>query len=113
MAEVKLYRTYSYIDKNPVIDRVRTLLNDEGLFKRLGIVHEISGVSASTLRNWFHGDTRNPQHGTIAAVITSMGYREEFVKDKEIDIEKEREIARAWLAKRKKRGNAKPVGKKK
>jgi hypothetical protein len=84
-----------------VIDRVRTILQDENLFKRLGIVHEISGVSASTLHNWFHGDTRNPQHHTVAAVVTSLGYQEQFVKAKEIDIDKEIEVARAWLAKQK------------
>lgn len=101
MAKFRLYRTYSYIDKNPVIDRIRTILQDENLFKRLDIVHEISGVSTGTLYGWFHGDTRNPQHHTAAAVVTSLGYEEQFVKSKEIDIEKEREIARAWLAKQK------------
>jgi|SRR4051812_29081826 hypothetical protein len=103
MADFRVYRTYSYIDKNPVIDRVRTILQDEGVFTRLGIVHELSGVSASTLYNWFHGDTRNPQHHTTAAVITSLGYSEQYVKGKEIDIEKELEIARVWLAKQPKR----------
>jgi transcriptional regulator with XRE-family HTH domain len=97
MAELRVYRTYRYIDKNPVIDRVRTLVQDEGLFKKLGIVHEISGVATSTLNNWFHGETKNPQHGTIAAVITSLGYREEFIRDHDIDIEKERKVAADWL----------------
>ena len=95
MAELRVYRTYRYIDKNPVIDRVRTLVQDEGLFKKLGIVHEISGVATSTLNNW-HGETKNPQHGTIAAVITSLGYREEFIRDHDIDIEKERKVAADW-----------------
>lgn len=99
MADLRLYRTYRYIDKNPVIDRVRTIVQDEGLFKRLGIVHEISGVATSTLNNWFHGDTKNPQHATIAAVITSLGYEEQFVKTKDIDVERERKVAADWLAK--------------
>lgn len=100
---LRTYRTYSYIDKNPVIDKVRTLVQDEGLIKKLGIVHEISGVSTSTLDNWFNGKTRSPQHATIAAVITSLGYQEEFVKKKDIDIEKERGVAAAWLEKQEKR----------
>ena len=61
MAELKLYRTYKYTDKNPVIQRVRELIEDENLFKRLGIVHELSGVSYSCIHAWFHGTTRNPQ----------------------------------------------------
>ena len=39
---VRVYRTYNYVDKNPVIDKVRTLVQDEGLIKKLGVVHEAS-----------------------------------------------------------------------
>jgi hypothetical protein len=109
---VRVYRTYNYVDKNPVIDKMRTLIQDEGLIKKLPIVHEISGVSTSTLDNWFNGTTRSPQHATIAAVITSLGYREEFVKDHDIDVDKEREIAAAWLERQeKKRERAAPAKK--
>lgn len=97
---LRVYRTYNMIDKNPVIDKVRTLIQDEGLIKNLSAVHEISGVSTSTLDNWFNGHTRSPQHATIAAVITSLGYKEEFVKTKDIDVEAERKLGSAWLAKR-------------
>jgi hypothetical protein len=97
MAEVRVYRTYRYVDKNPVIDKARTILQDEGLFKKLTIVHEISGVATATMHNWFHGDTRNPQHGTIMAVLSALGYEETFVKKKEIDVEKERKLAADWL----------------
>ena len=96
---VRIYRTYQWVDKNPVIDKVRTLVQDEGLFKKLNIVHEISGVATTTLDNWFNGKTRSPQHGTIAAVITALGYEERFVKTKVLDIDKEREAAAAWLEK--------------
>jgi hypothetical protein len=96
---LRVYRTYSYVDKNPVIDKVRTLIQDEGLIKKLGIVHEISGVSTSTLDNWFNGTTRSPQHATIAAVVTSLGYQEKFVKEKNIDIEAERTAAAEWQEK--------------
>jgi len=100
---IRLYRTYSYIDKNPVIDKLRTLAQDEGLFTRLGILSEISNVSSTTMRNWWHGETRNPQHHTVAAVVTALGYEEQFVKKKTLDIEKERKIAADWLAKQPKR----------
>ncbi|MBR0753527.1 hypothetical protein JQ604_15165 [Bradyrhizobium jicamae] len=109
---LRVYRTYNMVDKNPVIDKVRTLVQDEGLIKKLGIVHEISGVSTSTLDNWFNGTTRSPQHATIAAVVTSLGYREEFVKDHDLDIEAERKAAAAWLEKQEKQkaaAKAKPA----
>src|SRR4051812_4516259 len=93
---IRLYRTYSFINKNPVIDKVRTLLQEEGLFKQLGAVADISTVGRGTLDKWFHGDTKNPQHHTIAAVITSLGYEEQFVKQTKIDIEAERKKGKAF-----------------
>ena len=107
---LRVYRTYNYIDKNPVIDKVRTLIQDEGLIKKLSVVHEISGVSTSTLDNWFNGTTRSPQHATIAAVITSLGYQERFVKERDIDLEKEREVAAAWQERQEKKRAAQPNG---
>src|ERR1700759_5801634 len=105
---LRLYRTYNYVDKNPVIDKVRTLVQDEGLIKKLAIVHEISGVSTSTLDNWFNGTTRSPQHATIAAVITSLGYEEQFVKQKELDFEAERKVAAEWQARQERKSQSKP-----
>jgi hypothetical protein len=107
---IRVYRTYNYVDKNPVIDKVRTLIQDEGLIAKLGIVHELSGVATTTIDNWLNGDTRNPQHGTIAAVITALGYEEQFVKTKDLDIEKERKVAAAWQERQEKKEKAKPNG---
>ena len=64
MAQLRLYRTYRYIDKDPVIAKVQTVLQNEGLFKKLPMVHELSGVAVATLNNWFHGDTRRPTNPT-------------------------------------------------
>ena len=99
----RIYRTYQYLDKNPVVDRVRTIVQDEGLFTKLGIVHELSNVSKATLHGWFHGSTRNPQHHTVAAVVTALGYEEQFVKKKDLDIERERKRAADWTEKQPKR----------
>ncbi|MEH2525895.1 MULTISPECIES: hypothetical protein [unclassified Bradyrhizobium] len=86
-----LYRSYNFVDKDPVIDRIRTIVEDEGLDNRE--IHVISGVSATTLHNWFEGETKRPQYATIAAVTSSLGYKQEFVKSKKVDFE--REIAKA------------------
>lgn len=88
---LSLYRSYSFVDKDPVIDRIRTIVQDEGLSYQ--DIHIISGVSAGTLSNWFEGETRRPQYATIAAVTYSLGYKQEFVKAKKIDFT--REIAKA------------------
>jgi hypothetical protein len=82
-----LYRTYMFKDKDPVIDRIRTLVKDEGLsYKDL---HWISGVSVTTFSNWFDGETMKPQYATVAATVSSMGYETDFVKKKKIDFVKE------------------------
>jgi hypothetical protein len=114
MADLRILRTYRYIDKNPVIDVMRTALQDVGIGvekKRLRIAAEISGLSHSCLEGLFHGETRNPQHRTVLGLMTSIGYKETWTVDREIDIDKEREVARAWLAKQEKKPARKRLAK--
>jgi transcriptional regulator with XRE-family HTH domain len=96
-----LYRSYMFKDKDPVIDRIRTIVKDEGL--SYSEIHVISGVSSSTLANWFDGETRKPQYATVAAVTYSLGYKQEFVKSKDVDFEKELEKARKEIEQRAKK----------
>ena len=67
------YKSYSFIDKDPMIDEMRTLVQQHGAtFKD---IHEHSGVSAGTLTAWFSGPTKKPQAATINAVARSMGWK--------------------------------------
>lgn len=99
---LRVYRTYSYLTKNPVVDKMRTVLQDEGMYskKQRQILHEISGVGVGTFEGWFEGETRSPRHETIMATMSALGYEEQFVKAKSIDVEKERKAGQAWLEKR-------------
>lgn len=72
MARIHLYRTYRWIDKDSVIDAVRTVVQDERL--KNSQVHAISGVAAATLDSWFSGGTRKPQNATLTAVTSALGY---------------------------------------
>lgn len=99
MAKISIYRTYQFVDKDPIIDKVKTMIQDERLFGQLGTVGELSGVSTSTLNNWFHGPTKRPQHATVAAVSSSLGYEMGFKKIKPIDIERELAVAARWYEK--------------
>lgn len=103
---ITVYRTYSYITKNPVVDKIRTILQDEGMYskKQRKVLHEISGVAVQTYDGWFDGDVRDPRHQTIMATLSSLGYEEQFVKTKTIDVEKERELAAKWLEQQEKKG---------
>jgi len=110
---LRMYRTYNMIDKDPAIDKIRTIVQDEGLFTNLSAVSDISSVSATTLNNWFHGETKRPQNATIQAVLSSLGYKTEYIKDHDIDVEKERKSGRAWLEKRNEEREKTPKRKKK
>jgi transcriptional regulator with XRE-family HTH domain len=69
---ISQYLTYSFVDKDPIIDRMRSMLDDE--HASYTDVHEKSGVSVNTMRQWFDGKTRRPQYATIVAVARSLGY---------------------------------------
>lgn len=75
---LQIYRSYSFVDKDPIIDRVRTVLADEGV--NYSDAHRMSGVSASTLSNWFKGPTRRPQYASVAAIVRSVGYDFQLVR---------------------------------
>jgi hypothetical protein len=81
VAKVHVYRTYRWVDKDPIIDAVRTVVNDEHL--KNSAVHSISGVATATLDNWFGGVTKKPQNSTICAVTSALGYvrRDSLNKD--------------------------------
>jgi transcriptional regulator with XRE-family HTH domain len=67
---LRLYKSYSFREKDPCIDVLRTLVRDSG--KTYAGVEDASGVTAQTLRNWFHGTTRRPQFATVAAVARAL-----------------------------------------
>jgi hypothetical protein len=67
------YKSYSFVDKDPIIDEIRTIVQQHGSTYK--DIHEHSGVSAGTLTAWFTGSTRKPQAATINAVVRSMGWK--------------------------------------
>jgi transcriptional regulator with XRE-family HTH domain len=67
--KAKLYQTYLFRDKDPVIDYLRTA---KGKIKNSKLA-AASGVSAGTLNNWFNGTTRRPQFATVVAAARGIG----------------------------------------
>jgi transcriptional regulator with XRE-family HTH domain len=71
------YKSYSFIDKDPIIDEVRTIVQQSGsTYKQIS---EDSGVSMQTLSAWFIGETRRPQAASLNAVARALGYKLGFV----------------------------------
>lgn len=103
-----LRRSYNFIDKDPEIDKFRTIYQKEHI--KEDDLAALAGLSTSTVKNMFGGETRRPQHATFAKMAAAMGYeyglqreqRPDYVS--EIPIAKEqRKAHRAALAKKKKR----------
>lgn len=68
---LRLYKSYMFVDKDPVIDILRTAVADSG--KKLTELSEDSNVSTTTLYGWFKGKTRRPQFATVTAVARTLG----------------------------------------
>lgn len=74
----KLYKTYSFTSKDPIIDKLRGIIQDEGV--SYASLAAGSGVSESTLYQWFHGKTLRPQFASIMAVTRELKYDLALVK---------------------------------
>jgi len=108
MARVSLYRTYRFIDKDPLIDALRSVVQREEHLKNSD-VHAVSGVATATLDNWFDGTTQRPQNATATAVTAALGYVRHdemkadgtvvpgYKKARDIDPKEEAEKQANWL----------------
>ena len=80
MTAIRIYKTYSFKDKDPVIDSVRTATQDEAKRQGKGVrliitqACERSGVAIGTIYGWLEGVTRRPQYATVEAFMRGLGY---------------------------------------
>lgn len=105
-----LRRSYNFVDKDPEIDKFRTLRQKDHL--KDSDLAVCAGISVSTVKNMFGGKTRKPQHATFAKMAGAMGYKYDLVRDEKPDydaeIPKAREEFKAYrvlLAKKRERQN--------
>ena len=73
MSGLKLYKSYVFKDRDPIIDLMRTAVEDTGdSYAHLSVA---SGVSTTTLSNWFgrKAKTKRPQFCTLQAVARACG----------------------------------------
>lgn len=77
---VKSYKTYRFINKDPIIDKLRTLKSDTGISAKE--IERVSGLTAGTQNAWFKGGTRRPQHASVAAFVGACGYEFTLTKKK-------------------------------
>lgn len=77
MTTIRLYSSYSFTNKDPVIDEMRTIVKDSGLSYEE--IRARSGVSPGTLAGWFDKKTRKPQSATVEAVGRACGMQRKWV----------------------------------
>jgi len=80
---LNVYKSYSFRTKDPVIDELRTMVEDQGA--KYAELHEQSGVSTTCLYGWFRGKTMRPQSATVEAVGRALGFRRTWVAMKTKD----------------------------
>ena len=68
---LNLGKSYNFVEKKPVIDEMRTLI-DHADYKRIAAA---ANVSSTTLRNWFLGKTISPRTVTVNKVLATYGKR--------------------------------------
>src|SRR5579862_2611174 len=68
---ISTYSSYNFVDQDPVVDVMRTILHDEGV--NLQQAEVASRVRANTIKNWLNGETKKPQFATLNAVARAFG----------------------------------------
>jgi hypothetical protein len=76
------YKSYNFVDKDPMIDEIRTIVDRSGASYKW--INEESSVSTQTITKWFDGSTRRPQAATMNAVLRSLGYKLGVVEDHKV-----------------------------
>ena len=65
------YKSYLFVDKDPVIDAFRTARSDtKSSFQD---IRDAGGPTVGTMRNWESGGVKRPQFATVAAATKAMG----------------------------------------
>lgn len=84
---LRLYKSYVFRNKDPVIDELRTIIQDHfnGHLNNDALRHiqEAGGPTVGAMRGWFFGKTQRPQSPTIEAAGRAIGYRRTWTKMKE------------------------------
>jgi len=83
---MKLYGAYNFRTKDPVIDELRTIIEDQRKArvhgKHLTEIEKGGGPTAGAMRAWFFGKTRRPQSASIEAAGRAIGYKRVWQKAK-------------------------------
>ena len=80
---LRLYKSYMFRNKDPVIDELRTIVSDA--YGRVGHkaykqIEADGGPSITCMTAWFEGDTKRPQSASVEAAGRAMGMKRVWVR---------------------------------
>ncbi len=78
MRTIPVYRSYAFNGKDPIVGKLDAIVKASG--RSYSEIHERSGVSKTSLYNWFNGATKRPQFATVNAVARALGKELVFAK---------------------------------
>ena len=77
-------KAYLFRDKDPVIDQLRTMVEDEFGHrlsrKALQMIEDKGGPKLGTMAGWFLGPVKRPQSATIEGCGRALGYERKWIK---------------------------------
>lgn len=79
---------YRFINKDPIIDVIRTAMQRKGNLgpEQIRRTAHGAGVHPGTIDNWLNGDTRRPMNLTTRFVLEALGVSIRYVDDSGIAI---------------------------
>ena len=74
---------YRFIDKDPIIDVIRTAMQRRGNASpdQINRVAYDAGIHPGTLHNWLNGDTRRPLSITTRFVLEALGVTIKYIDE--------------------------------
>lgn len=68
---------YRFIDKDPVVDLIRSAVFDDK--REIKDIAAEARVHPNTISRWLYGDTRRPQHFTLMRVFFALGVEIKYI----------------------------------
>lgn len=100
---MRVYGAYLFTTKDPVIDELRTMVQDTYGRLNMKVLHQIErdgGASAGAMKGWFMGDTKRPTSPAIEATGRAMGWERRWARMSADDRAKAKRTAERELTRR-------------
>jgi hypothetical protein len=83
---IGIYPTYKFVDQDPIVSKVKTVLQDEAAARGINLSKMVSTcctesrVSRTTVSNWLDRTTKRPQAASMNAILRAVDHELAVVK---------------------------------